>query len=456
MAFKVLVLLLAGLGLASAASWITATDCSSAAPPTAFGPPTSDPKTTVSISTAATGAPDNGLCPGLMYNLKVVFPNSRKFIVAASKGTFAGSSATCPNRRMSSAGATSVGLQLTLPCDASGVTTITVSSIAVNTTSSSAYRKLTVDLPILSKSSACTMSTCNMPAAAATTTTVVTTSSSPTASTVTTTATPAESTTSSTASTATSTSSMGNQLTFDLSALFDANPLAGLGGLTTALQGFGIGSSGSASAIGNLTSLVNSLKTVGSVVNAVTGINAAGTTTTSASTTPTITATVPSLDPTQFLTALQQIGTLVNTGSSSGVLGLLTSLNTIQSAVSNNSSVAQISGVLNALKTVGSIFNPTVAASSSTTTGGSTTSSSTTGTSTTGSSVSTPVTATSPLQSIIAAGEDVVHKLQACLPASGTTSSGLAAINLPSLLAFVQSVGTFFNKLSVLNSALSG
>jgi hypothetical protein len=150
----------------------------------------------------------------------------------------------------------------------------------------------------------------------------------------------------------------------------------------------------------------------------------------------------------QFLTALQQIGTLVDTGSSSGVLGLLTSLNTIQSAVSNNTSVTQISSVLNALKTVGSLFNPAFSASSSSTT---TTSSTTTATP----SVATPSVVT-PLQSIITAGQDVIQKLQACIPDSSTTSGGLAAVNLPGILAFVQSVGAFFNKLSVLNSALSG
>ncbi|KAF6258307.1 hypothetical protein COO60DRAFT_1131798 [Scenedesmus sp. NREL 46B-D3] len=441
MALRVLVLLLAGMSLASAASWVTATDCSSAAPPTAYGTPTSDPKTTMSVSTAVSDAPDNGLCPGVLYNVKVVFPNARKFIVAASKGTFAGASAACPNRRMSTAGVTSVGLELTLPCDASGMASITVSSVAVNATSSMGYRKLATNLPILATPSACTMSPC---ATAAT----VTNTAAPSQASMTPTTTAA----STSASTSASSSKSGQQMTLDFSALFDAKPLTGLGGLAAALQGIGASSTGS-TPVTNLTSLVNSLKTVGSLANAVTGTTAArttaaGTTTTNASMTPPSAMTMPAmaLDPTQFLPSLQQIGSLVSTGGGSDILGLLTSFNTIQSAVSNNSSATQAGSVLNALNTVGSMLNPTAASTGNIS---SSTSSSTT---------TTSASATSPLKSLIAAGEDVVKNLQAFVPAStnSTPNGGLAAVDLPAILKFVQSVGTFFTKLSAFSTGATG
>jgi hypothetical protein len=158
----------------------------------------------------------------------------------------------------------------------------------------------------------------------------------------------------------------------------------------------------------------------------------------------------------QFLSALQQIGALVSPGSNSGVLGLLTSLNTIQSAVGNNTGSTQVSTVLNALKTVGSVLNPTFAASSSGATN-SVTSGSLPSTTTT---AQASTTATSPLKLLVAAGEDVVKNLQAVLPTGSTGNGGLADLNLPALLKFVQSVGAFFTKLSafqsVVNNALSG
>jgi hypothetical protein len=159
----------------------------------------------------------------------------------------------------------------------------------------------------------------------------------------------------------------------------------------------------------------------------------------------------------QFVAALQQIGALVNSGGNSGVLGLLTSLNTIQSAISNGTATTQVGTLLNALKTVGSVFNPSFTAASN-----DNTASATSGSLPSSSTTATSTTTAPPLKSLIAAGEDVVKNLQGILPTttSSSVSGGLADLNLPALLKFVQSVGSFFTKLSafqsVVTNALSG